>query len=239
MVILSGPQDIYNFQWNRYGNPPVIQQELNAQHYSYEEKSAYTTIAVMLDSADQPLEIGVFENNTCIGANVVNNGDSVVVLRSYGSGTSSDSLTFEKYYGSKSIQKRKVSQYWVKNKNNGRFEKRKIGAAEKGDYFVVSFRKPPREFLQGNPLRWRVYPNPATRQVVVEITTEHTTTLRLDVFDTEGRTVARPFVKTVSKGVNRTLWNLTGFNGKKLPAGLYLLKLSSDGGVAVKKLFVR
>ena len=239
MVVLSGNEDVFNFQWNTYGNPPPMQEELSPEYYSYDEKADYTPIVVLLDSADNPLEIGVFENDTCIGANVVNLEDSMVVVRGYISGNASDSLSFEKYYGTKSTQKDRVASYYVKNRNNNLFEKRKISAAERSSFFVVSFRKPKNYNHQKDLIYFKVWPSPAFKNLLMEYTLPKKSQVTIELFNIEGKPVAVPVNTVKNKGINRTTWNLTGFSGKKLKTGLYLIKLTSGKRVAVKKILIQ
>ena len=239
MVILKGDEDVFNFQWNIYGNPPVQEPENAPQYYSYQEQADYTPVLILLDSADNPLEIGVFENDTCIGANTVDSSDSTVVIRSYMTGTSTDSLTFEKYYGSKASQRAKIKDYYVRRNNQNHFEKRKIGANEKADFFVVSFRKP--EYYDNSDetsVMLNVWPNPVSDVLNIQYRLTEKSHVRIEVFNTEGKAVAVPVNAEYEKGTNRLLWNLTAFTGKKLPSGLYLLKLTAGNSVAVKKIFI-
>ncbi len=238
MVILQGENDIFNFQWTVNGNLPAVRVDLNPQYYSYQEKADYTPVVVLLDSADHPLEIGVFENDTCIGANVVSDSDSVVVVRSYTDSYSSDSLTFEKYYGTKSTQKNRISNYYVQNRQTKLFEKRKIAASEKAGFFVVSFRKPKNSTLLTNTSSFSVWPNPAFTTLFMEYALSDDGKVSVEVFNTEGKLIAVPVNGFKKSGTYQSTWNLTDFSGAKIKEGLYLIKITDSKGVAVKKILI-
>jgi len=239
MVVLKTNTDINNFQWNINGSPPEVREENSPEHYSYAEQADYTPVVVLLDSADQPLEIGVFENDTCIGANAVNDGDSTVVIRSYTTNNSSDSLTFEKYYGSKSTQRDRVENYYVRPSGKRFFEKRKIAANERADFFVVSFRKPKEELLQQKNMVLHLYPNPVNKKLTVEYVLDKKQRVVITVYNTEGKRVAEPLNECQTGGTHQLIWDLRGTNGRRLKAGLYLVKITAGDKISVGKLMIR
>ena len=239
MVILKTIDDIFNFHWNSYGSPPEWEDVTTPEHYTYDEKPDYTPVVVLLDTNDHPLEIGVFVNDTCIGANTVNDGDSVVVIRSYTAGNVSDSLTFEKYYGSKSAQQIKISDYYMRSPFNKYFEKRKISAGEKADYFVVSFRKQAKGLPEKHDGFLKLRPNPVTENLTVEYNLPVKQKVSLEVFNVEGKKVASPFSGLVPPGIHTFVWNLSDLSGKKLKKGLYIVKLKTDKETIVGKVIIQ
>ncbi len=238
MVILSGDENIYNFQWNINGMPPEVREESAPEHYSYEEQPDYTPVMVLLDSSDNPQEIGVFENDSCIGANTVATGDSAVVIRSYMTGNSTDSLTFEMYYGSKSIQRKQVPDYYVRTDGQYFFEKRKISAGEKAAFFVVSFRKPENLKPEETGIEaLQIWPNPAANNLNIGFTLSKPGFVTIEIINMEGKTVARPVNSHMQPG-KHTLSLTLQDAGQKLIKGLYLIKVTCNGKPALKKVVV-
>ncbi|MCF6172104.1 MAG: hypothetical protein L3J66_14125 [Bacteroidales bacterium] len=142
MVVLKGNRSDFSFQWNHTGQGPDDENGTqNPAYYAYEEQPDYTPMIIELDSADNPVEIGAFIGDTCIGANVVEAGDSVVTIRTYLQGNPGDSVVFEQYYGNKSTAKQRIESYYVWDKERKLNEKRAVGVGEQKDHYFISFKK--------------------------------------------------------------------------------------------------
>ncbi|MDZ7741945.1 MAG: hypothetical protein U5Q03_09405 [Bacteroidota bacterium] len=75
------------------------------EYFTYEEKLDYTSFTVELDPDSLPLEVGVYEDSTCIGASVVE--DSIAQINGYTSDSTgyNPEISFVLEYGLKSGQK--------------------------------------------------------------------------------------------------------------------------------------
>ncbi len=242
MVILGLQNDILGFQWNLSGNKPSMQKETVPKHYRYTEQSSYMPIVVLLDTADHPSEIAVLQNGICTGASTVNANDSVVVIRNYYiydyKEYRSDSLIFEEYYENKTVRRKKVPDYYLRNSFQSRFEKRKIIGSGKAEYLVVSFRNPEKYLKQPDMVNFNIWLDPTGENILLKYTLQKKQTVTVEVFDMTGICVSVPINMQQNKGKYFNVWNLTAFTGKKLPSGLYLLKLTAGNSVTVKKIFI-
>jgi probable HAF family extracellular repeat protein len=79
-----------------------------------------------------------------------------------------------------------------------------------------------------------IYPNPFTENTTIKFTIGHNTEItELHVCDVTGR-VVKSFNHTVT---NQIIWDGTDSTGKKVPAGIYFIRLSINGiGSSIKKI---
>ena len=127
MVKVTPFEDIIGFQWNYSGNPPDNGTTQGTTYYTYEEEPTYSTFVIELDSAgENPVEIGAFVNDTCIGASVVETTDSVVVLSAYLGENPGDSVVFEQYYGSEKSAGKRIKDYYVRTPSENKKQKRGV-----------------------------------------------------------------------------------------------------------------
>ena len=241
MVILKAGNDIPGFQWNIGGlaaahNGPAQ----NPSYFSYEEQAAYTPLLVELDTTSQALEIGAMINGSCIGATVVNPGDSIVVIRAYMENTTSDSVTFEMYYGTKSTAQSRISSYYVWDKHLNAFTKRALQANEKEDYYFISLKKQ-KEKESKNSLSpiFSVWPNPTSGSMFYNIVLEEDTHVTISLFDIAGKLLARPLEEPLSAGSLKGELLLENTKGGKLLPGVYFVQLKAGDFIETKKVIVK
>lgn len=237
MVKVSPLQDIFNFQWNYSGNPPSDEIRPEVEYYAYEKGADYETFVIVLDTTETiPTEIGAFVNDTCVGACTVLPNDTVVVLSAYLSDNPGDSVVFEQYYGSSKMSNLAVNNYYVKNSSQ-LFEKRVIYTGEKQEAFVISFKDgtvtiPTQKITD----ELHLYPNPAADNVVFNIILEHSSNTKLTVYDFQGRVVRVLLDEKLQEGNTQVICNL---NNDKIPAGSYLVHLTTNNTNITKKLIVK
>jgi hypothetical protein len=240
MVILKTEEDINGFQWNTgrlaaaYNDPSQ-----NPAYFTYEEQAAYTPLLVELDSADQPIEIGAMINDSCIGATVVNPGDSIVVIRAYMENSTSDSVGFEMYYGTKSTARNRISSYYVWDKNSKVFIKRALHANERENSFFISLKNRKQENLKSNPnAAFVIWPNPTSGTLFYSIVLEEDAHATISLFDIAGKLLARPVDEPLSSGKQKGVLLLKDDGGNNLLPGIYFVQLK-DGLVETKKVIVK
>jgi hypothetical protein len=124
MVVLRAISDIDDFQWSINGRPPYVAPDPGPVYYSYTLKADYTPIVIALDTTSGITEIGAFINDTCVGASVVQPGDTVVVLNAYMDGLTGDSVYFEQHSPMKSLSEdRRRPAYSLMDNRTGRLPK--------------------------------------------------------------------------------------------------------------------
>ncbi|MDZ4120957.1 MAG: T9SS type A sorting domain-containing protein, partial [Candidatus Cloacimonadaceae bacterium] len=83
-----------------------------------------------------------------------------------------------------------------------------------------------------------IYPNPANKKVYVSFETDATAKVEVAVYNLKGQKVASISDGFKSKGKHQELWQLRDYNGKELPAGMYILRLTSGNQTAQRKLII-
>lgn len=230
----------YTFTWeNGYRNYNSPKDP--ALFYTYEENSEYTPIYVLLDSTNNPEEIGVFINDTCVGACTVTTEDSLVGILAYLDGQNGDSVSFATWYGNKSTMGEKISKYSVFDPIQNVYEQRSIYVGEDRDFYKVSFRQS--ENLPTNE-PWKidnfsVYPNPSSSDITIKFTSSVNCFILIEVLDMYGRNVANIVSNTINAGIHTINWNLIGNMGVKLKPGFYSIVIKLDGQIRSKKLLIQ
>ncbi len=241
MVVLKSLSDGFiPFQWTFNGQIPAGEDPTqNPAYYTAQEQADYTPMIIELDSADYPVEIGAFINDTCIGATVVESGDSVVAVRTYLDGSPGDSVVFEKYYGTKSIARNRIGDYYVWNREKRLNEKRAIHAGERQDHYFVSFKKQKLpQAVDASPL-FNIWPNPASTILFCSLTLDNDEIVNILIMDITGNPVTELLHENLNSGQHRLQFSLADDSGRKLKPGIYLVKIKAGQMMKIKMLIVK
>lgn len=244
MVILSTdaylPSD-YTFTWQNSGQRNDEPPKTEAQNYTYTEEAEYTPIYILMDSTENPQEIGVFVNDTCVGACTVIPDDTLVGILAYMDGQTGDSITFSEWYGTKSTNSEKITSYYVYNPEKLKFEHRSIVIGENKDYYKVSFKKLDISNINNpeNIFNFWIYPNPSENEITLEYTLSRDNFISLEVYDIFGRKVSVIIQGYQSAGMKNLKWDIKGNTGQKLKPGIYTIRLVAGGQCSAIKLLVK
>lgn len=226
-----------SFQWNMFGMPSEEILQMPEQ-FSYTELPDYAPIFIEPDPANQPLEIGAFVNDTCIGACVVNPADTLVLLRGYMIGDPGDSVVFENYYGTKSSMPNRVSDYYVFNQDNKLREKRTIKIGENKLFHLVSFNKPDEQSGLIAELQLDVHPNPMHNNASISFVLPTENNVKIEVMDQLGRNVNILEQGILFAGFHSFNWDVNNHDGDKLKPGVYIIRLTAGSASAHRKIIV-
>jgi hypothetical protein len=234
MLVLECSEDV-TFQWGGAFSGDVRDLP-KVENFTYEEKPDYTPIFINLDTSDHPLEIGAFIADSCIGATVVEELDSMAMIRGYLPDDSSGIITFEKYYGAEKSASDRIDEYYVLNNRTNLQEKRAINAGENKKYYQVSFRKEANISSWVNALLLDFNPNPCPDfcKIVYFIPWESEVTFEL--FDVFGRKL-NTFQTETEQGGNYSIQWRKLFNDAFTP-GIYLIRMSACGNEITKKAII-
>jgi len=235
MIIVNTLRDIDSFQWHQTGTAEEYAERSQPDYYVYEERPDYSTFVIELDTTQpNPVEIGAFVNDTCIGSTAVLATDSAVVLRGYLNGQNGDSVTFEEHYAARSTENKKIKEYYVINPSDFSAEKRNIKIGKRKSYYLVSFNQKkslplPKEnklFLLG------IYPNPASKSLTLQYNLVEDEKVLVTVLDITGREVFKSSWQQI-KGEHQS-----SIDTRKLKNGMYLLQLSAGNQMVVKRFLI-
>lgn len=234
-------EDISGFQWNWSGNPSSGGIRPPIEYYAYEEKASYETFVIILDTTEtNPIEIGAFVNDTCIGATTVIETDTVVVLSAYLGEQPGDSVVLEKYYGGQKQSNSRIKTYRVKNNANGIYENRVIKTGEKQDAFIINFNNNKEVINQTlNNSDFKVFPNPATDELNFSFDTDKDCNVKISIYDINGRLISVLVNQNYEEGLSSGTVNLENINGRKLEAGIYFVNMIIGDKIINEKLIIQ
>ncbi len=235
MVIVDVVSDISNFQWPS-GDGAAIKTASEPEYFTYEEKLDYTSFTVELDHDSLPLEVGVYEDSTCVGASVVE--DTIVQINGYTTDSTgyNPEISFVLEYGLKSGQKNRIENYKVFNKRTGRMEQRQIHGGEHDKFYWVSLKGDRKENTgpdDSDQAELSVYPNPSSGLFNFDIETKKDATLVLEIFNCSGKKVASLVNGMQNAGYQKLQWKYSGNAG-----GIYYYRFSSGEYVKNGKLVI-
>jgi len=233
MVVLKSDNEIFNFQWNTFGNPPPLREDLSPDYYTYDEKEDYKPVTIELDSGDHPQEIGAFVEDSCIGATALSSDDTMTVIRAYVE-NNNDTIIFQKYYGTKSTNKHIVDDYYVYNRHLKEWYKGMAVNNKGKDRFFVSFKqkKTVSPLDNDSDFALKVYPNPAQNRLTVEYITSGKASTTLEIFNITGKIIINLQTR-LTAGMHQNI-----INTQTLKNGIYLLRLSTGNRTAVERFVI-
>jgi hypothetical protein len=88
----------------------------------------------------------------------------------------------------------------------------------------------------GPALRLEAHPNPARERVHIGFDAGHAGPLRLDLHDLSGRRVRTLMDGVAAAGWSRVDWDGTDDSGRRLPTGVYVLRLARSGRVESRRI---
>ncbi len=245
VVVLE--RDINDFYWTdaasrSYGSPGNSKPE--PQYFSFGDLPNYEAIDVM-EIPGNVVEIGVFEDDVCVGAVVVQNEAEQILAYTSSVNRSQVPLTFEVVTGSRQTPLQ-VSSYKVLNKATGQYEPRSlIAGQQKSSVIMLGNLEDPQNdppsldqvVLHGN------YPNPFNPETTISfnLTTENTESTKnteLMIYNMKGQKVKQLFKGHLTTGGYSFSWNGTDDEGKPVSSGLYLYKLKVGDQEFSKKMLL-
>ena len=233
MLELEADADV-TFQWG--GSTSGYHDLPHSVYYSYEEKLDYTPIFIELDTTVNPSEIGAFVADSCVGAAVVEEGDSLVMIRAYMPDDTSGTIAFQEYYGPTKKVGEKIDKYYVTNTVNHIKERRTIHSKENNKFYFVSLKNECIDQLHDPQIMLNIIPNPCTGNCKIEYYVPSPTDVTIEVFDIYGRNLESFLYEIKSAG--QYFFTESSLTSAQYPAGIYLIKLTACGKSISKKIII-
>jgi len=82
------------------------------------------------------------------------------------------------------------------------------------------------------------YPNPVCEGTTIPYTLPEPASVTLEILDLNGRTVRSLVSVRMHQGIHQVQWNGTDNRGTRVPAGVYVCRLVTDGAVQTKRVVV-
>lgn len=234
--------DVEDFYWtdatNRsYGTPG--NPRLEPQYFSFNDLPDYEAIDVM-DIPANVIEIGVYEDDVCIGAVVVQNEDEQIIAYSTNANRNQVPLTFEVVTNSRQGSQQ-VTSYKVMNKETGKYENRLLISGQQKSSIVLFGEL---EDHQSNiPVNEEVvlhgnYPNPFNPTTNISFSLPTDQAIELLIYNMKGQLVRKLVSGQYPSGSHSVTWDGKDNEGKNVGSGLYLYKLKTSDHEYSKKMLL-
>ena len=239
MYIVQMYDDVTSFHWNGSGTAEEPLEKAASQYFSYTEKADYEAIDVV-NIPPNVSEIGVFEEDICVGAVVVE--DSCAQILVYSENVLRDPVpfTFEVVTG-RGISN-PIKDYLVLNQMTGEFEPSVIISGRQ-DYSAIKFgeqEEPEDETPTINkPMLYRNYPNPFNPTTTIEFSLVQTSQfVTLEIFNIKGQKVKTLYKGIAEEGKHSVIWEGKDTNGKSVSSGIYFYKLKTGKKEISRKMLL-
>ena len=234
------PYSNTTMQWHRYGIAPSRGDIPKSEHFGYDELTAYTPIYIEMDSTENPAEIGAFVGDSCIGATVVGESDTLVLVRTYTNDTTGQEILFETWYDSLKSAPARISEYYTYNHHTLRKEKRAIYTGNMADYYLVSFNGNENIIEPASPEPnisiQSIRPNPFSETTEITYALLSCANTMISILTLDGQQIYQISQGTQCNGTYTVNWDGTTYTGEKAGNGIYLLCIEAGMEKAIEKL---
>ncbi len=232
-------EDIIGFQWSIFGEPKSRYTRQTPEFFTYEEKSDYETIIVdSISGGGNITEIGVFENDICVGASVI---DSLPlqILAYTDAVNRGDNLNFQVSYG-EGRDDQSVKSYSVLNMETGKFELKPLIIGEQEHNIIQLYLEEDEEDIPSlnKVTLYSNYPNPFNPFTIISFSIPEDTKVNLKVYNIKGQVVKTLLKEQIESGEHRITWNGKDDNKKPVASGIYFYKISAGKETKVKKMLL-
>ena len=239
--VVTFDQAIKDFYWTDAVNVEEEQEIMIPQNFSFNDLPDYESIDVM-DIPENVLEIGVFEEDICVGAIVVQ--DTCQQILVYSTSGSRDQIPFSfEVITNKRGAGEIITKYQVMNEETGLYENRPLISSQQinsvimfGNLENLQNKTPVVDnvILHGN------YPNPFNPETNITFSLPQEQNIDIVVYNMKGQKVRQLVCSQISSGEHSITWNGKDDNGKNVGSGLYLYKLiTTDQEISKKMLLLK
>jgi hypothetical protein len=220
---------ITNFMWTDSRVPARKKLPKHATFFEYEQQKEYEAIDIFSLSENQNdvVEIGVFINETCIGAAVVDEFPVQILI--YSDGYEGMPITFRALYQNGIVSEINpvVEAYETKTGKKAK----KILIAGQIDYVVAKLDNTRAYHNYEIPAMISsrsLYPNPFNPSTTLNFTLTNTSKVTIEVFNIKGQKVSVLFDGLLPSGNHFAKWNGLCEDKRPVSTGVYLYKISTD-----------
>lgn len=232
--IVKFGQSIPNFHWSNGGSPAKAVKSSTPVNFSFEELPEYEPIDILgINCREDIIEIGVFENETCVGAVVVD--DFPVQLLAYTGQEECDSLSFRIITSTRN--QIYISNYSVFDNQTGNFQSQSITPCA-NEYSIVTLGEPEESVIPNKISLSSNYPNPFNPKTTISFSSYGNQKLTLTIYNLKGQRIRELFNKTIDDGEHTYIWDSKDDSGLPVSSGVYFYKLESKDSSCIKKMLL-
>lgn len=232
-------EDIFNFQWNVPGGIGSQYTKQAPELFTYEEKPDYESVIIdTIEGGNNIVEIGIFENEVCVGATVVDSFP-LQILAYTDAVNRGGELTFQfSYGGGRGYQA--AEGYTVLNTDTGKFETRTIRLGELKHNILRLFTDEEQEIVPEieRTLLHSNYPNPFNPTTQISFSIPEESKINLSIYNIRGQLVKILINRRIISGSHIVNWNGKDNNNKQVSSGVYFYKLKNGNKSISKKMLL-
>ena len=221
---------VSDFEWYIPGASEEPAKKMESEYFSYTELPDYEVIDV-LDIPEEVIEIGVFEEETCVGAVVVQSTDEQILVYSDKANRDVIPFSFEIVTDIRGLSQ-PVNNYLVFNKDTGEFENGHIISGRQ-ELSIIKFgdigepqNEPP---AVNSVVLHNNYPNPFNYSTTIELELVGAGAVELAVYNIKGQKVKALMDCITAAGTYKCVWNGKDEHGRSAGSGQYLVRLQQNG----------
>ncbi len=217
--------------WNG-ARPREETKPLEAEYYTFEDKPNYETLMVeSIDGNPSFVEIGVYQDDTCIGARVFE-GYPIQIL-AYSEPAQSDSTELE--FRIWADDKREIVLKTASVSGGKELSQESTLYPELGAFRHVRLKQDndtiPAVFaLEGN------YPNPFNPSTTLRFSIPNDGKVKLSVYNLKGQKVVDIVDGTLAAGSHQAIWHGKDSQGRSVASGIYFTRLEQGKSSKVHKM---
>ena len=230
-------QSIENFEWYTSSTVEEPKEKAKPESFTYTEKADYEAIEVF-NIPPSVIEIGVFEDEVCIGAVVVEDTCAQILVYSDYANRDPIPFTFEVVTGRGFSTS--VKDYQVLDWETGKFESRSIFSGRQ-EYSIIRFGDDdePEDNTLSTPQLHGNYPNPFNPTTTIEFSLVQTSQfVTLEIFNIKGQKVKTLYKGIAEEGKHSVTWEGKDTNGKSVSTGIYFYKLKTGKKEISRKMLL-
>ena len=237
MVSIRTTQQIDDFQWRVYGMMPGNSDaRAETENFTFTEQADYTPLYIEMDTTDNPLEVGAFVDDTCVGATTVLPDDTLVMVPAYTEGIEGD-IYLQTWYGTKSSAP-SWKKYIITNSKTGKREFSSVHTSDKDDYFLISLKSGPENLptnKHASTLKLSCSPNPVRRMCNFTYQLSQEEMVKIEIYDMLGHSVAILQEGRQQAGKYQLDFDVQVVN---LDNGIYIVRLCAGADEAQSKMVI-
>jgi predicted outer membrane repeat protein len=229
-IVVSEPCElIYNTS-----EPVPPNERTMTDGFYYTETPMYSVI--MIDEIEDPeaIEIGVYQDDVCIGATQIEEEPvQILAFPQNSSRGGSGNIHFELYYGQRSENKR-IREFTVRE-SQGSLSSAKLSLAPYKFNYVTLDTEPDEPITQ---LTTTNYPNPFNPETTISYSLPSETHVEITIFNIRGQVVRRLVDGEQPAGRYQTVWNGKNDNGRSVGSGVYFYRITTDDKTLREKMLL-
>jgi hypothetical protein len=230
------PQPITDFHWTLSDAAEEPRKKAEPESFTYTEKADYEAVDVF-NIPPSVTEIGVFEDDICVGAVVVEDTCAQILVYSDYANRDPIPFTFEVVTGRGFSTP--IKDYQVLNLQTGKYEAKSIFSGRQ-EYSILRFgdEDEPEDNTLSTPQLYGNYPNPFNPTTTISFSLPNEQEIELTIFNIKGQKVKTLYSGSAEVGEHTVIWEGKDNNDKRVSSGIYFYKLKTNNKELTRKMLM-